>query len=342
MRSTALGPGLPLPHRGARRGAGRGRACSAATWCSPAAATRCSTPTRSAIWWRRCAERGLDAGRRPAAGRRRGAAGGGRDRRRPAGGGRLQSVDLGDEPELQPGVPGLAGRAATGLALQRAGRAVRGARWRRSGRSWWRAACRGTGSRRGREIWSLPRDGLPPPRQRLAAGARDRPPMPARSSRRLAGAAGLDAARGRGGRRGARARVLAVRESPPLGPMLRDMLRYSTNLTAEVVGLRASQARGLAPGGLAASAAAMTAWARARFGLTRRGAGQPFRAERRHAADAGRAGRAAAAGGAAGAAGAADGAADARRAAASRSTARGARWCRRPARSISSARWPAT
>ena len=49
--------------------------------------------------------------------------------------------------------------------------------------------------------------------------------------------------------------------------MLRDMLLYSTNLTAEVTGLRASQMRGLAPEGLAASGAAMTAWARARFGL---------------------------------------------------------------------------
>ena len=43
-------PGLPLPHPGARRGAGRGRACCAATWCSRAAATRCSTPTGSAGW----------------------------------------------------------------------------------------------------------------------------------------------------------------------------------------------------------------------------------------------------------------------------------------------------
>ena len=49
--------------------------------------------------------------------------------------------------------------------------------------------------------------------------------------------------------------------------MLREMLLYSTNLTAEIVGLRASQARGLAPEGLRPSAAAMTGWARARFGL---------------------------------------------------------------------------
>ena len=63
--------------------------------------------------------------------------------------------------------------------------------------------------------------------------------------------------------------VMAERASPALGRMLRDMLRYSTNLTAEVVGLRASQARGEAPATLAASAAAMTDWARGRLGLGR-------------------------------------------------------------------------
>jgi D-alanyl-D-alanine carboxypeptidase/D-alanyl-D-alanine-endopeptidase (penicillin-binding protein 4) len=61
--------------------------------------------------------------------------------------------------------------------------------------------------------------------------------------------------------------LLAIGDSPALEPMLRDMLRYSTNITAEAVGLRASQARGAAPDGVAASAAAMGGWARARFGL---------------------------------------------------------------------------
>jgi serine-type D-Ala-D-Ala carboxypeptidase/endopeptidase (penicillin-binding protein 4) len=60
---------------------------------------------------------------------------------------------------------------------------------------------------------------------------------------------------------------LAGHDSQALEPMLRDMLLYSTNLTAEVVGLRASQARGAAPAGLAESAAAMTEWARARYGI---------------------------------------------------------------------------
>jgi D-alanyl-D-alanine carboxypeptidase/D-alanyl-D-alanine-endopeptidase (penicillin-binding protein 4) len=63
--------------------------------------------------------------------------------------------------------------------------------------------------------------------------------------------------------------VLARHESPAFGTMMRDMLFHSTNLTAEVAGLRAAQAGGGAPRGLADSAAAMTAWARARYGLRR-------------------------------------------------------------------------
>ena len=62
--------------------------------------------------------------------------------------------------------------------------------------------------------------------------------------------------------------VLALHDSPPLERMMRDMLFYSTNLTAEVAGLRAAQAQGLAPVALADSGAAMTAWARRRLGLS--------------------------------------------------------------------------
>jgi D-alanyl-D-alanine carboxypeptidase/D-alanyl-D-alanine-endopeptidase (penicillin-binding protein 4) len=54
--------------------------------------------------------------------------------------------------------------------------------------------------------------------------------------------------------------VVARVESPDLDTMLRDMLEYSTNLTAEVLGLRASQARGLAPVTLAESAGAQNRW----------------------------------------------------------------------------------
>lgn len=50
----------------------------------------------------------------------------------------------------------------------------------------------------------------------------------------------------------------------PLDVVLRDMLRFSTNLTAEVVGLTASEVRGLAPASFAASAAAMGQWAEGR------------------------------------------------------------------------------
>lgn len=49
--------------------------------------------------------------------------------------------------------------------------------------------------------------------------------------------------------------------------MVRDMLKYSTNLTAEVLGLTATRARGVEVGDLAGSAAEMNAWARARFGM---------------------------------------------------------------------------
>ncbi len=62
-------------------------------------------------------------------------------------------------------------------------------------------------------------------------------------------------------------RDIAIHESPPLADILRDMLRYSTNLTAEVVGLHASKARGETPQTLAESGAAMTLWARKRYGL---------------------------------------------------------------------------
>jgi len=61
--------------------------------------------------------------------------------------------------------------------------------------------------------------------------------------------------------------VLASHVSEPLGGIARGMLRYSNNMTAEVLGLSASLARGAAPQGLAESAAAMTGWARDAFGI---------------------------------------------------------------------------
>ena len=59
--------------------------------------------------------------------------------------------------------------------------------------------------------------------------------------------------------------VLAEMVSDSLGPVMRDMLKYSTNLTAEVVGLTASGASSLP-----ASAAVMTDWLRGRYGAEAR------------------------------------------------------------------------
>ncbi len=60
--------------------------------------------------------------------------------------------------------------------------------------------------------------------------------------------------------------VLVEHTSAPLRDILRDMLRYSTNLTAEVVGLTASAAGGAPVRSLEASAARMSEWARGNLG----------------------------------------------------------------------------
>lgn len=56
--------------------------------------------------------------------------------------------------------------------------------------------------------------------------------------------------------------VIVTRASGPLRGMLRDMLRFSTNLTAEMIGMSASAALGDVPGGLRSSAARMNDWAK--------------------------------------------------------------------------------
>jgi D-alanyl-D-alanine carboxypeptidase/D-alanyl-D-alanine-endopeptidase (penicillin-binding protein 4) len=61
----------------------------------------------------------------------------------------------------------------------------------------------------------------------------------------------------------AAAEVIVQHQSDPLPDLLRGMLKFSTNLTAEAVGLTASGAATLS-----GSAAAMTAWAQASFGIT--------------------------------------------------------------------------
>lgn len=62
-----------------------------------------------------------------------------------------------------------------------------------------------------------------------------------------------------------KARILAAHDSDPLPVVLRDMMKYSTNMTAEAVGMAASLAQGVV--GHEASAAAMTRWIAARTGL---------------------------------------------------------------------------
>lgn len=59
---------------------------------------------------------------------------------------------------------------------------------------------------------------------------------------------------------GSAGRRLVFHESAPLSDILRDMLRYSTNLTAEAVGLATTQATGVAPESLIRSAREMNIW----------------------------------------------------------------------------------
>lgn len=61
--------------------------------------------------------------------------------------------------------------------------------------------------------------------------------------------------------------VLAQHHGDGLVSVLRGMLKYSTNLTAEAVGLRASLARGEAVPDLSASARAMSEWAGGEYGM---------------------------------------------------------------------------
>lgn len=61
------------------------------------------------------------------------------------------------------------------------------------------------------------------------------------------------------------ATILASHDSETLPSILRGMLKYSTNLTAECVGLSASHALGAQPDSLAASGAQMAAWHRAQL-----------------------------------------------------------------------------
>jgi serine-type D-Ala-D-Ala carboxypeptidase/endopeptidase (penicillin-binding protein 4) len=88
----------------------------------------------------------------------------------------------------------------------------------------------------------------------------------------LAGIVGLDPAPARPADEAATPRVekpLVVHESPDLVALARGMLRHSTNLTAETLGLAAARAAGAAPASLADAAGAMERWARGRYALRR-------------------------------------------------------------------------
>lgn len=61
--------------------------------------------------------------------------------------------------------------------------------------------------------------------------------------------------------------VLVRHQSPNLRRILRDMLKWSVNLTAEMMGLAATVARGHKPESLKASAEHMNAWAQANLGM---------------------------------------------------------------------------
>ncbi|TVP71717.1 MAG: D-alanyl-D-alanine carboxypeptidase/D-alanyl-D-alanine-endopeptidase [Rhodobacteraceae bacterium] len=61
---------------------------------------------------------------------------------------------------------------------------------------------------------------------------------------------------------------LVTHRAQPLQDILRDLLRFSTNISAEAVGMTATAARSGAPASLAASGAAMSDWARTRYGMS--------------------------------------------------------------------------
>ena len=63
-------------------------------------------------------------------------------------------------------------------------------------------------------------------------------------------------------------RVLVQHQSSQMAPILEEMLKYSTNLTAEAVGMAASSARGGPPRSLSASGQAMSRWADQSLGIT--------------------------------------------------------------------------
>ncbi|CUK01586.1 D-alanyl-D-alanine carboxypeptidase DacB precursor [Ruegeria denitrificans] len=86
--------------------------------------------------------------------------------------------------------------------------------------------------------------------------------------RTLARANGIVLGRVQITRQALKGNVLVVHQSDPLQSILRGMLKYSTNITAEMVGMKASKARGADIQSLADSAAEMNRWAAETYGVT--------------------------------------------------------------------------
>lgn len=86
--------------------------------------------------------------------------------------------------------------------------------------------------------------------------------------RALARAQGVTLPAPRLGTSSPQGQVLVTHRSAPMTQLASEMLRFSTNITAEALGLSASLARGAQIGDLRASGVAMTNWARARYGKT--------------------------------------------------------------------------
>ncbi len=83
----------------------------------------------------------------------------------------------------------------------------------------------------------------------------------------FARANGIELAVGQPVRGEVRGTVLAEHVSGDLRGILTDMLRFSTNITAEAIGLSASGARGAMPGTLVGSGQRMTGWLEGRAGV---------------------------------------------------------------------------
>lgn len=85
--------------------------------------------------------------------------------------------------------------------------------------------------------------------------------------RSLAAAQGVTLPAARSTSRAPDGTVVAQEASGKISAQMRAMLKYSTNLTAEVTGLAATRKRGASARSLAASAREMTAWAQTAFGV---------------------------------------------------------------------------